>query len=861
MTSRELRTKFFDFFTKNGHTLVPSSSLIPADDPTLLFANAGMNQFKDVFLGKEKRSYTRAVSIQKCIRAGGKHNDLDNVGFTKRHLTFFEMMGNFSFGDYFKKEAIQFAWEFLTNDLQLPKEKLYASVYEKDHEAYELWHSIAGLPYERIIRLGAADNFWQMGLTGPCGPCTEIYIDKGERLGCGSKECKPGCSCDRFMEIWNNVFMQFDRQPDGTDVPLKQTGVDTGMGLERLCTVLQNVDSVFGTDLFIPLIKEIEKQSGVSYVTADEKLKAAFHVVADHVRSTALAIADGGMPSNEGRGYVLRKIIRRAALFAQKIGSAQLFVQLVPVLVRELGEYYPDLKTREAVITATLASEVEKFAENLINGQRMLNEYLKDKQPGFVIEGSVIFKLYDTYGFPPEVTAIIANEREFKVDMDGFEKNMEQQRTQSGKKEAVAQINLDPTITTEFVGYTETKTESTLSAIIDAQNKHVQKVAAGELCWIITPRSPLYAESGGQVSDTAMLQFGTHSVSVKSIKKIDKAVAAEIEAPVDIAIGMPVTITVDEQVRLATMKNHTATHLLQAALQKVVGSQIKQTGSLVEPEYLRFDFSSQETPSAEQIRQVENLVNAEIMKNIPVHISQTSLKEATSRGVIAFFGEKYNPEKVRVVEVPGFSAELCGGTHVRATGDIGCFKITEIFSMSAGNRRIVAVTGPKAIELFQDVFASIKTLAQDYSAQPATVVSAIKKQQARMAEIQTELKAAKKQLRALAIPHMATQLKLKGSVPFGLFTVVADAAELREYGQALTQHTPGLYILIGTASENGRIPITFALAETLSKQVDLKKIVAALKEKGIQGGGSTTLVQASTQKLPDGFEELIATLL
>ena len=415
MTSREIRKKFFDFFHERNHTVVDSSSLIPAQDPTLLFANAGMNQFKDLFLGKETRSYTRAVSIQKCIRAGGKHNDLENVGFTKRHLTFFEMMGNFSFGDYFKKEAITFAWDFLIQEMKLDKNRLYASVYRLDDEAYALWHTVIGLPQERIVRLGEADNFWQMGDTGPCGPCTEIYFDRGATFGCGSKECTPGCSCDRFLEIWNLVFMQYERQPDGTDKPLKQTGVDTGMGLERLCTVIQDKDSVFETDLITPLIHRIEQLTGIVYETAKPEIQAAFRVLCDHIRSASFAIADGATPSNEGRGYVLRKIIRRAALFAQKLHKKNIFADILPALVELMSPVYPELKTQEKHIYALLRSEVEKFSTNLVHGQQILQKYFSQGKDRKLITGPQVFKLYDTYGFPLELTKVIAHEQGLSV--------------------------------------------------------------------------------------------------------------------------------------------------------------------------------------------------------------------------------------------------------------------------------------------------------------------------------------------------------------------------------------------------------------------------------------------------------------
>jgi len=465
MKSPEIRKKFFDFFKKHGHQQVASSSLIPAQDPTLLFANAGMNQFKDVFLGKEKRSYTRATSIQKCMRAGGKHNDLDNVGFTKRHLTFFEMMGNFSFGDYFKKEAIRYAWDFLTKEMGLPEKELHATVFETDDESYDLWMKEIGLPKKRIHRLGAKDNFWQMGDTGPCGPCTEIHLDRGPEFGC--KDCGPECDCDRYLEIWNLVFMQFDRQPDGSDKPLKQTGVDTGMGLERLCVAIQNCDSVFETDLFEKTLQKIELVTGVNYKKSDDEIKAAFHVLSDHIRASSLLISDGCAPSNEGRGYVLRKVIRRAALFSQKLSSESFFPELAHIVVKDLGDIYPDLKTNEALIVKVLASEVEKFSVNLVRGQKILADFFESNKKSKLITGSQAFKLYDTYGFPFELTNLMAQENGFSVDKDGFEKEMAQQQAQSGKKEkATTKKKLDEKIKTEFTGYEKLGTGAKITAFL-----------------------------------------------------------------------------------------------------------------------------------------------------------------------------------------------------------------------------------------------------------------------------------------------------------------------------------------------------------------------------------------------------------
>jgi alanyl-tRNA synthetase len=855
MNSIEIRKKFFDFFLKNDHTQVSSSGLIPAQDPTLLFTNAGMNQFKDVFLGLETRSYKRAVSIQKCIRAGGKHNDLDNVGFTKRHLTFFEMMGNFSFGDYFKKEAITFAWNFLTIDLALPKEKLYPSVYEQDSEAFEIWHTIIGIPKEKISKLGAADNFWQMGDTGPCGPCTEIYIDRGVQFGCGEKICAPGCHCDRFLEIWNLVFMQYDRQPDGTDKPLKQTGVDTGMGLERLCAVMQNKDSVFETDLFEPILRTIEKLTKISYATAPTDIRAAFCVLADHIRSSCFAIADGCTPSNEGRGYVLRKIIRRAALFAQKLNpETNIFPELAPILIEHMGIIYPELKASKNHIITLLKSEVEKFSYNLINGQAILSTYFKEQEKAKTITGAQAFKLYDTYGFPLELTNVIAQENGFTVDAAGFSTEMEKQRVQSGKKMSVTHYELDAELETAFTGYDEHITQTKITALL-TDNKAVQQVSAGTLCILVTEKSPFYIECGGQISDQGAVKIGSTETPLLGLKKVSNGIGVLIKAPINITIGDAATLIVDSPARINTMKNHTATHLLQAALINIIGKTVKQSGSVVTPDYLRYDFTHHENLTPEQITLVEEQVNQKILENIPVSISQTTFKDAVSKGVIAFFGEKYNPEKVRVVEIPGFSAELCGGTHVRATGDIGCFKIIENTALSAGNRRIVAVTGPEALRIFQENFSTIKTLTQEFKVTSQEVLNAIKKQKDQLKFTQIELKNIKKQMRSMQMPNWLQALENIHNIPV-LYIESSDVTQedLRDMATELIKAKPGFYFIVAQAE-----PKSHFLAQwspEFKSKIDSSKLMSWLKEQNMQGGGSGVSVQGTGHIKPEFYKLL-----
>ncbi len=853
MTSLELRTKFLTFFEKRGHTIVPSSSLIPAQDPTLLFTNAGMNQFKDVFLGKEERSYKRAVSIQKCIRAGGKHNDLENVGFTKRHLTFFEMMGNFSFGDYFKKEAIEFAWEFLTEVVKLDKEKLSVSVYYKDDDAHALWRDVIGLPEEKIFRLGDADNFWQMGDTGPCGPCTEIFVDRGVTVGCGSKECNPEDGCERFLEVWNLVFMQYDRLPSGEDRNLTQKGVDTGMGLERLCAIVQNKDTVFETDLFMPLIAKIEELTSITYETAQPEIKAAFRVLADHIRSVSFAIADGGTPSNDGRGYVIRKIIRRAALFAQKLGREMIFPELVPALIQAMSPIYPELKTQETHIIALLTSEVEKFQKTFIQGQHILEKSFS-KATTKTIAGEQAFKLYDTYGFPLELTKVIAQEHGFAVDTQGFEQEMEEQRKRSGKKTHQEECELDAPIETEFTGYDVHKNKAIILALI-VDNKQVHDVQKGMQVSVLTDISPFFVECGGQVSDQGFIHVGDKKAPLRGLKKIGTAIAALIEAPAALNVGDTVILEVDSPSRINTMKNHTATHLLQAALIELLGKQVRQSGSVVTPDYLRFDFTYHENLTPEQIRIVEERVNKKIMENIPVTVSYTTLKEATSKGVIAIFGEKYQPEKVRVIDIPGFSAELCGGTHVAATGDIGSFKITEVSALSAGNRRIVAVTGPAAVHLFQDTYHTIKTLGTEFKVPVDQVVDAVMKQKEHLKSAQTTIKSLKRSLYKSHVDSWLTGTETFGNLPF-LYLVLEDAQgdDLREIG-TLLQKKPGFYFLVAKGKDNASFYAT--LDKSLTKSLDLKNFGAWLKEQGIRGGGSSTSLQGSMPVVTQEIEKAI----
>lgn len=844
MNSFKIRQTFLDFFAQKGHTIVPSSSLIPAEDPTLLFANAGMNQFKDLFLGKERRSYTRATTSQKCVRAGGKHNDLDQVGFTERHLTFFEMLGNFSFGDYFKKEAIAFAWEFLTKEVRIPAEKLYVTIYKTDDESFEIWHKHIGLPECRITRLGEKDNFWQMGDTGPCGPCTEIYIDRGIAKGCQQPHCAPGCDCARFMEIWNNVFMQYDRQTNGALEPLKQTGVDTGMGLERLAVVLQGVATVFDTDLFTAIMKKTEQLTGVAYAESNDQIKAAFRVIADHVRSSSLLIADGCSPSNDGRGYVLRKIIRRAALFAQKLSSDQkLLSKIAQDFIEFLSPVYPELKTNQKLIISVLDCEIERFTNNLAQGQIIFEKYCKEnKSEGRTfLTGQQVFKLYDTYGFPPELTTVLTRENNMTLDYAGFEEEMKKQQEQSGKKKVAGEANLSipDGVKTTFVGY------ETLECVTKIQ--HLTTDFQEGISWIVTEESPFYVECGGQISDAGWVTIKNQDYPVLDLKKCGMAIAAKV-ALCDVQEGETVRCVVEPCARQCAVKNHTAAHLLQAALVQVLGPQVKQAGSQVTASSLRFDFSHHQAMTTEQIEQVELLVNQKIQEDLKTEIFSSTLEEAKRAGALAFFGEKYNPECVRVVQIPGFSVELCGGTHAVSTGVIGCFKIISETALATGTRRIVAVTGCEALTLFQKTYTTIKKLGEEFKAKPDEVFAAVKKLQQTHQDLLLEVRNLKKQLIRANIMGYVQKMVTIATVPF-LYLEQENMSieDLKTVCQELEKTAPGFYFMVSKNTEACSSAFIGYVSKQLEGRVNAKKCFDVIKLTcpEVRGGGSPTMIQGN----------------
>lgn len=692
MTTAQIRQQFLDFFASKQHQIVPSSSLIPGNDATLLFNNAGMVQFKDVFLGAESRPYTRATSSQRCVRAGGKHNDLENVGYTARHHTFFEMLGNFSFGDYFKQDAIKFAWEFLTGVVKLPQEKLLVTIYHDDEEAFEYWSKDIGLSEDRIIRIATSDNFWSMGDTGPCGPCSEIFYDHGEHIW-GGPPGTPEEDGDRFIEIWNLVFMQYNRQSDGTMLPLPKQSVDTGMGLERISAILQGVHSNYEIDLFQGLIA-----AAASVTNAQDMDDKSLRVVADHIRSCAFLISDGVMPSNEGRGYVLRRIIRRAVRHGNKLGAqGSFFYKLVAALIEQMGQAYPELAKQQEIIEKVLRIEEEQFGKTLERGLAILEESLSDLK-GDIIPGDLVFKLYDTYGFPADLTADVARERQMTIDHQGFEECMAVQRKtaqQAGKFGADYNEQLKSEKLTEFKGYDSTHHSATVVEIF-AGGEAVQLLEDGQQGIVVLDRTPFYAESGGQTGDTGTITVAGGEFNVTNTTKLGNAFAHHGTVQGRIGVNDKVDATIDDARRDSIKKNHTATHILHEALRQLLGDHVGQKGSLVQPDRLRFDFSHFEAVTKDELREIERVVNDEIRRNFALNTELMAIDDAKAKGAMALFGEKYDDE-VRVVTIGDYSIELCGGTHVERAGDIGLFKIVSESGIAAGVRRIEAVTGADAV--------------------------------------------------------------------------------------------------------------------------------------------------------------------
>ena len=865
MKTSELRQKFLKFFESKGHTIVRSSSLVPHDDPTLLFTNAGMNQFKDVFLGFDKRPYSRATTAQKCVRAGGKHNDLENVGYTARHHTFFEMMGNFSFGDYFKRDAIHFAWEFLTSPewLNIPKEKLLATVYAEDDEAYNIWLNEIGMPAERIVRIGdnkgakyASDNFWQMGDTGPCGPCSEIFYDHGEEIW-GGIPGSPEEDGDRWIEIWNCVFMQFNRDEQGNMNPLPKPSVDTGMGLERMAAVMQHVHSNYEIDLFQDLLKAVARETGAPFSMEEPSLK----VIADHIRSCSFLIADGVLPSNEGRGYVLRRIIRRAVRHGYKLGQSKpFFHKLVADLVKEMGNAYPELKEKQAQIEEALKNEESRFAQTLETGMALLENALAKGSKK--LDGEIIFKLYDTYGFPYDLTADICRERNIELDEAGFEREMEAQRARARAAQsfkANAQLPYEGQ-DTEFKGYSERQTESKVLALYK-NGEQVNELNEGDEGAVVIDFTPFYAESGGQVGDVGYIFAGENRFEVRDTQKIKAAVFGQfgVQTSGRLKVGDSVTAKVDDEIRNANMRNHSATHLMHKALRDVLGEHVEQKGSLVTAESTRFDISHPQAVTAEEIAEVERRVNEAILANVAVNAAIMSMEDAQKTGAMMLFGEKYGDE-VRVLQMGGFSTELCGGTHVSRTGDIGLFKIISEGGIAAGVRRIEAITGLNALKWAQEQERLVKDIIAETKAQTEKdVLAKIQAGAAHAKALEKELARAKAELAVHAGAKLLDDAKDLGSAKLVAAQIEADAAALREIVTDLTGKSEQAIVLLAAVNE-GKVSLCAGVSKPLTGKVKAGDLVKfAAEQVGGKGGGRPDLAQAGgsdVEKLPAVLESV-----
>ncbi|KAF0098734.1 MAG: alanyl-tRNA synthetase [bacterium] len=856
MQSSEIRRQFLDYFASQGHTPVASSPLIPGNDPTLLFTNAGMVQFKDVFLGRESRPYVRAASSQRCVRAGGKHNDLENVGYTARHHTFFEMLGNFSFGDYFKREAIRYAWEFLTVTLAIPKEKLWVTVYRDDDEAYAIWADEIGVPKDRITRIGDkagqkyhSDNFWQMGDTGPCGPCTEIFYDHGPEVA-GGPPGTPEEDGDRYIEIWNLVFMQYNRDETGVLHPLPKPSVDTGMGLERISAVMQHVHSNYEIDLFQALIRAAMRETG-----ATDARNNSLNVIADHIRACAFLIVDGIIPGNEGRGYVLRRVIRRAIRHGYKLGcKTPFFHRLVADLAAVMGEAYPELVANQDRVTAVLRQEEERFAETLEHGMGVLEEAMASEDR--MLDGDTVFKLYDTFGFPLDLTADIARERGITVDFAGFEAAMERQRERA---RAASKFTMGKGLEfsgekTEFMGYDSLEQESRIVALYK-DGTQVADISAGDQAVIVLDRTPFYAESGGQIGDIGEIACGHGSFEVGDTQKIQADVfghSGRLSAG-RLAVGDTVNARVDTETRQRAAYNHSATHLMHAALRAVLGTHVAQKGSLVNAERTRFDFAHPQAVTAEEMKRIEDLVNAEIRRNHRVETRLMQHADAIKAGAMALFGEKYGDE-VRVVGMGDFSTELCGGTHVKRTGDIGLFKIIAEGGVAAGIRRIEAVTGPGAVATVQDQENTLREVAERLKAQPGEVAARIQQIQDQVRALEKELARYKSKLAGSQSDDLLAQaIEISGIKVLAATIEGADAKALREMADKLRDRLKSCALVLGSAVD-GRVALIAAVTADLTARVKAGELVNHVAgQVGGKGGGKADMAQAGgsdAEKLP-----------
>ncbi|WP_299793626.1 alanine--tRNA ligase [uncultured Shewanella sp.] len=863
-TTAALRSAFLEYFRTNGHQVVDSSSLVPVNDPTLLFTNAGMNQFKDVFLGEDKRSYTRAASSQRCVRAGGKHNDLDNVGYTARHHTFFEMLGNFSFGDYFKRDAISFAWNFLTQELKLPKERLCVTIYETDDEAYDIWTKEIGVPAENLIRIGdnkgapyASDNFWQMGDTGPCGPCSEIFYDHGEHIW-GGRPGTPEEDGDRFIEIWNIVFMQYNRQSDGEMLPLPKPSVDTGMGIERIAAIMQGVHSNYEIDIFQALIKKTAE-----ILSVNDLENKSLRVIADHIRSCAFLIADGVMPSNEGRGYVLRRIIRRAVRHGNKLGATDsFFYKLVPTLIEVMGDAAKGLVATQAIVEKSLKAEEEQFARTLERGLGILDAALNALK-GDVLDGETAFKLYDTYGFPVDLTADVCREREITVDEEGFEAAMAEQRSRAqaaGQFETDYNDSLKIDEQTHFSGYTELTAPGKITAIYKA-GESVDSLNAGDEAVIVLDSTPFYGESGGQCGDRGILSAAGVEFDVKDTQKYGQAVGHQgTLTSGTVTVGDSLEANVDKKLRHRTELNHSVTHLLHAALRQLLGTHVTQKGSLVDAERLRFDFSHFEGVKPEELKAVEDLVNTQIRRNHKLSAEVMDMEQAKEKGAMALFGEKYADE-VRVVTMGDFSIELCGGTHVGRTGDIGLFKITSEGGIAAGVRRIEAVTGAAAMAHVASQKAELDQAAALLKADSASVVSKLKAQLDRTKMLEKELSQLKDKLAAATSADLAGEAQQVNGVNVLVKKLDGvEAGALRGLQDELKQKLGSGIVVLGIAGE-AKVNLIVGVTKDLTSKVKAGELVASIASQvGGKGGGRPDMAQAGgsqPENLDSALEQVI----
>ncbi|MBU1393723.1 MAG: alanine--tRNA ligase [Gammaproteobacteria bacterium] len=863
-TTAELRSAFLEFFRSNGHQVVDSSSLVPGNDPTLLFTNAGMNQFKDVFLGMDKRNYTRATTAQRCVRAGGKHNDLDNVGYTARHHTFFEMLGNFSFGDYFKEEAIRFGWTFLTETLKLPKERLCVTIYQTDDEAFEIWNKKIGVAAENIIRIGdnkgaayASDNFWQMGDTGPCGPCTEIFYDHGDHIW-GGRPGSPEEDGDRFIEIWNIVFMQYNRQASGEMLPLPKPSVDTGMGIERIAAIMQGVHSNYEIDIFRTLIAKAAEIIGVSDLT-----EKSLRVIADHIRSCAFLIADGVMPSNEGRGYVLRRIIRRAVRHGNKLGATEaFFYKLVPSLIAVMGDAAKGLAETQVIVEKALKAEEEQFARTLERGLGILDTALNELK-GDTLDGETVFKLYDTYGFPMDLTADVCRERNIIVDEAGFEVAMAEQRSRAqaaGNFGADYNAALKIDAETAFTGYTELAGQAKVTAIY-LNGESVTAIKAGDEAVVVLDVTPFYAESGGQVGDKGQLVASGVEFTVNDTQKYGQATGHQgVLATGSLSVGQVVEAKVDKKLRHRTQLNHSVTHLLHAALRQVLGTHVSQKGSLVDPERLRFDFSHFEGVKAAELKEVEELVNTQIRRNHELKTAEMGIDEAKEKGAMALFGEKYDSQ-VRVVTMGDFSIELCGGTHVGRTGDIGLFKITSEAGIAAGVRRIEAVTGAAAMAYVAQQQAELEEAAALLKGDANSVVAKLKAQLDKMKQLEKEMAQLKDKLAAAASADLVGDAVVVNGVNVLIKKLDGvEASSLRGLQDELKQKLKSAIIVLGTAQE-GKVNLIAGVSNDLIGKVKAGELVAMVAAQvGGKGGGRPDMAQAGGSQ-PENLDAALAQVL